>query len=57
MTEAEKRKETDRQADRVLVMLDAALTAIVKGKGDDATMLLEEGLKTLQSLPKKESRQ
>ena len=56
MTEEERRKEADRQADRVLAMLDAALTAVREGKGDDAVMLVAEGLKTLKAIPKEESR-
>ena len=53
MSEA-KRKEADRQADRLMAMLDASLDAIRNGRFDDAVMIMETAEKTASAIPKKD---
>jgi hypothetical protein len=55
MTEQEKRDEANRQADRLMVMLDLALQAVREGRGDDAVMIMQEADKTAKKIPQKGS--
>lgn len=44
---------TDKEADRLMKLLDVGLDALRQGDGDGTLMALEEALKTAKAMPQK----